>query len=653
MAWKVTPYFGGPLKSHINDHYLELAHSIYRDACARCPTDVSDFRDLKTIESRIKHEGISFLTITLPNFCKAIEFALSEARIDPTWKNSHFRGFPFHGSIPSFLKGMIGLLFDQETGRLYDDKIFSTEFVDILDGIRQICLAFKKLEVECTPQRVQAALSSFIDIEHDFSSFNVPKEDIDEFRSVSSVLWGNSIYHLRDTVLLPKHGPGATAERISGNQKYVWKRWHQRLDNYFPFYEMALVESARHSKESEGVSLISPEDEQPVRVTPVPKTLKGPRIIAIEPVCMQYAQQGIRDILYRMLETDPLTAGHVNFRDQSVNQDLALSSSKTGRFATIDLSEASDRVPRDLALAMFDSYPEFRDAIDACRSTRAEMPDGQIIGPLGKFASMGSALCFPVESMYFYTICVAALLKERNLPVSRRNVFVVSRDLYVYGDDIIVPTDAVGSVFDYLQKYNCKVNLNKSFSKGNFRESCGVDAYAGRPVTPVYIRRTRPENRQQAESLISWSATANLFYKKGYVRTAEFMHTVCERILGIYPSMSEWDSGLGRIYRIGPKKPIYRLHRFYQTPEIRAWVPKPVYRTDKLDGYAALQKSFLRLATREGEQFVRNVLLDRARLDPRKFVDPSDPDHLERSALYGAVTLKLRWVPATLGGTGL
>jgi len=60
------------LKSDASD-YLELAERIYRDAAAKCSADVSDLRDLKTIRSRIKDEGFSFLTITLPTFARDLK----------------------------------------------------------------------------------------------------------------------------------------------------------------------------------------------------------------------------------------------------------------------------------------------------------------------------------------------------------------------------------------------------------------------------------------------------------------------------------------------------------------------------------------------------------------------------------------------------
>jgi hypothetical protein len=627
------------LSRDASDH-LEIMHAIYIDACMKCIADVSDLRDLKTIRSRVEDEGVSFLTITLPNFAKDFERSLAMGFIDPTF----FHGFRKNGSIPAFLQGMIGLVFDRETGRIYDegfnplnlDLTFGSVYVDC---IRQICLAFKKIELECTPQRVTQALSSYIAIEHAFNEFSLPREDLDFYRHVSSVLWDNIISGIRLDMLVPRHGPGATAEHVSGNRKYVWGNWHERLEPYFPLVDSAYNISAMGSKELEIVTLVSQEHEQPVRVVHVPKTLKAPRIIAIEPCCMQYTQQAIRDVIYDVLESSKITSGHINFRDQKINQDKALMSSKSGHLATIDLSEASDRVPRSLALEMFRSNPDLRDAIDACRSTSACLPDGTIISPLQKFASMGSALCFPIEAMYFYTICVMAILDAQNLPATPRNAFEASRGVYVYGDDIIVPTTYAITVLDYLQKYNCKINTAKTFLTGKFRESCGVDAYDGEPVTPVYLRQLRPKNRQQARSLISWVATGNLFYKKGYWRTAQLMWNTCERILGSLPYLPENSGGLGRYSYLGYRS-VSRWNVEYQRLEVKSWVPRPVYRTDRLEGYAALQKSFLK-----AYGYINHELTDYPGVNQVISVDES---HLERSALHGAVALTRRWVPSTM-----
>jgi len=632
---------------------MEFMEAVYTDATMKCTADVFALRDLETMRSRVKDEGLSFLTITLPGFCRDFERSLASGYIDSTL----FRNFKKNGPIPAFLQGMTSLIFDCKTGRIFNEQnplpngLLVDDTSVLVDSIRQICLSFKKLEVECTLQRVHSAIHNFTEIERSFQEFSLSNQESEAFTSVSGMLWDRLVSRIRLADCIPKHGPGATAERISGNQKYVWRNWHERLEPYFPLVGVGYpLGTDLDSKELEMVTLIPSDQEQPVRVTPVPKTLKGPRIIAIEPCCMQFAQQGIRNALYRAIESYWLTRGHVNFRDQSVNQKLAVSSSMTGRLATIDLSDASDRVPRSLALEMFRSNPDLRDAIDACRSTRAELPDGSIIGPLSKFASMGSALCFPVEAMYFYTICVMALLRERNLPATVRNCFKVSRGLYVYGDDIVVPTTNAVVVLEYLRKYNCKVNASKTFMEGNFRESCGVDAYKGREVTPIYLRKLRPENKRQAERIISWVATGNLFYLKGYWRTATLMFRECERIVGPLPYVSRESPGLGRISYLGYRSAT-RWNDEFQRLEIKALVPSPVRRADELEGYGALSKSLQSLdqksrLTEEIELGCENDLTARS-TSVLAGVHSGDESHLERFALHGAVTLKRRWVPAS------
>jgi hypothetical protein len=634
------------LEEDVSD-LLELAQLIYYDACARCTVDVSDLRDLMTIKSRVLKEGISFLTITLPTFCQDFERCLAQGKIDPT----AFRSFRKVGAIPAFLRGMLGLLFDRETGRLFNE--LESTYIDapiIVDSIRQVCRAFNKLQLECSPERTAAAIQGFVQTERDLENYQVQDDLLHDFIRVSDLLWAPSLSGIELDALRPSHGPGATSERVSGNQKFGWQFWFERLEPYFPFLENGYSLSAFDSWEFENVTFVPPDQEFPVRVTPVPKTLKGPRIIAIEPCCMQYAQQAIRRELYARIENSVEAGGHVNFTDQSVNRRKALMASSDGSLATVDLSEASDRVPLSLAMAMFDSNPDLRDAIFACRSQHAKLPDGSIIGPLRKFASMGSALCFPVESMFFYTICVVALLRIQNLPVTYENCFKVSRVVYVYGDDIIIPADDTVAVLAYLQKFNCKVNRHKTFWHGNFRESCGLDAYKGVEVTPVYIRQARPKNRQQASAVISWCATAYLFYKKGYWATTSYLYSKIEEAIGEeLPYVSEDSPGLGRISFLG-----YRtVHRYdskdLQRFEVRALVPEPIHRTDRIGGYAALQKSLLSLhaATSDEDYYGqrRNWLWYYTQ---QRDIEPESHDKfaLERSARHGVVTLKRRWVPA-------
>jgi hypothetical protein len=515
---------------------------------------------------------------------------------------------------------MTSHVFDCETGRLQDDvpSIY-------IEAIRQICLVYKKVELQCTPARERAALDNFISVEHDVQQFSASPEDSALFAEISDILWTNAVGSFDPSVLVPSHGPGATAERISGNQKYVWRAWFERLDRCFPFYDYAYSLSHYDETQLQEITFVPENMETPSRISLVPKTLTSPRIIAIEPVCMQYAQQALRAYLYDTLESYWLTRGRINFRDQSINQRLARDASADGRFATIDLSDASDRVPWSMVQVMLQSTPLIREYIDACRSRSTCLPDGTIV-PLAKFASMGSALCFPIEAMYFYTICVVASLQAELLPVSPENVYLVSRDIYVYGDDIVVPTHRVVAVLDYLQKYNCKVSAHKSFWTGRFRESCGVDAYNGDEVTPIYVRRMLPENRQQVQEIISLVATANQFYLKGYWRTAQLLFDKAESIIGPLPYVGRTSSVLGRISYLGYRS-VSRWNVDHQSFELKGWHPSTIHRSDSVDGYPALQKCLLGLES-----------------SPDGLVS-TDIDHLEMSAWRGAITLKRRWAP--------
>jgi len=645
------------LKSNERD-FLELAVLVYRDATAKCTADVSDYRDLLTIRSRVKHEGLSFLTITLPQFAKDLEKGLAARRID----SNLFAGFVRSGrrAIPAFMQGMLSQLFDIETGELLNE---TPEFSTVIEAVRQICLAFKKVEVECAPKRVHAAIESFVEIERTFESFSLPEEATRKFSLVVSMLWDGVFSDFELDTIVSRHGPGATAERVSGNQKFDWRRWHDRLEPFFPLvgnaFPLGIAETDEDGcgntvtveKALELVTIVSEQDEQPVRVVTVPKTLKAPRIIAIEPCCVQFAQQGVRDYLYRTLERKWPTSGRVNFRRQDINQRLAIKASRTGRLATIDLSDASDRVPRDLALEMFRSNPDLQGSIEACRSKFATLPDGRVIGPLGKFASMGSALCFPVEAMYFYTICVMALMDDRELSYTKRNVQKMARRVYVYGDDIVVPSTNAVLVSAYLQKYNCKVNVSKSFLEGNFRESCGVDAYGGKEVTPTYFRQERPRYRRQTRNIISWVATANQFYMKGYWATSQAMFLMLEKLIGEIPYGSVQNSGLVRVSYLGYKS-VQRwndeLHRF----EIKAMVPRPVYVGDEIDGYPALAKCLLKLETassslNSGDNELADTWIEGPLESQLAKAVASDEQHLTRSALRGGVALNRRWIPST------
>lgn len=615
---------------------LNLGMRIIRDAAAKCYTvTVADWPlDVKRLASRIENEGLSFLTITLPAFGSSFEKCLAREAVDST----DWPGWAKRGCLPTFLRGFTSLVFEQ-SGCLKEDPD-----VAAIEGIRQICYSFKKILLPCTPEREARAIESYLAIEQ---ALNAPSllDGLDsDFDSVTRLLWGDVFGGEVDhRVLIPKHGPGATCEGIRGNRKYAQRTWHDRLQPYFPYDETAYNNVLAGTSMLKEAKFIREDEELPVKVSLVPKTLKTPRIIAIEPVCMQYTQQAISGYLIKCLGNHWITGGHINFTDQTVNQRLAVVGSVTGKLSTLDLSSASDRVPLSGVERMLAVNQDLLDMLLATRSTRAKMPNGDTI-TLRKFASMGSATCFPVEAMYFYSLIAWGLWKRSGQPLTLRNLKNLLRDVYIYGDDIIVPTDAVESALSALARGNCEVGLNKSFWTGKFRESCGIEAYNGEDVTPTYIRRMGPESKRDASAVISWVSTSNQFYKRGYWETAAYMVKHVESIVGSLPLVTENSAGLGWVNYQGGYS-VHRwnnkLHRF----EVNTYVPSIKHAKDSLDGYPALMKCLLSLTRREDSGVIDKVVPDdyleignnRARA-----VLAQDTQHLHRSVRFGTVSMKRR-----------
>lgn len=236
--------------------------------------------------------------------------------------------------------------------------------------------------------------------------------------------------------------------------------------------------AVKHSKESWTVPVVV----RPARLGFVPKTSKTDRTICVEPSLNALGQKGIGSYMKKRLGLFG-----VNLRDQSVNQRLAELGSIDGSLATVDLSSASDTVSYALVMSLLPS--EWFSLLDRFRSERVEA-EGVVID-LEKFSSMGNAYTFELESLIFYALALAVC---DSLDLVGRPVFEEGRLLIrdwpisVYGDDIIIPTDAVPLLYETLNWCGFEVNTEKSFSTGNFRESCGADWLFGFDVRPWYLK---------------------------------------------------------------------------------------------------------------------------------------------------------------------
>jgi hypothetical protein len=237
------------------------------------------------------------------------------------------------------------------------------------------------------------------------------------------------------------------------------------------------------------------------RISTVPKKTEIDRCIAMEPDVNMALQLSVGRYLRRRL----LKFG-IDIRDQTLNQRLAREGSINDNLATIDLSAASDslsiRLVRDLLT------PDWFALLDDLRSQKGQLPDGKEI-VWEKFSSMGNGFTFELETIIFYALSRAAIEEEVLAESNSLEGYSHHHTLSVYGDDIICPSKYADNVIMILRNVGFATNVEKTFTRGPFRESCGKHYYNGYDVTPIYVRK--PIDRLQryvwfANALRLWAA---------------------------------------------------------------------------------------------------------------------------------------------------
>lgn len=608
------------------------------DLASRCCTSAT--LDIKYVQLRFENEGFSFFTMTLPEYASDFHNCLEHGSLD----HASFLRFKKRRGHPELFQGFLGLIFDLDSGVLLDDPS-----IDAILAIRQLTLLYSKLFLVSSEERRKLAMDGFVECEQDVRRFDAIRTEsqLREFGSASDLLFRGLFSRVDSDIqlgkLLPKHGPGATADKLSGNGKYRLYTWTDRLEEVFPFGDFLLPNWRFYADRGHPVHL-EPGSEIPVKVTSVPKTMKTPRIIAIEPTAMQYAQQSIRISITRYVSQDKLLTKLIGFLDQTPNQELALEGSKTRTLATLDLSEASDRVSNQLVREMTSQWPYLHKAIDACRSRKADVP-GHGVLRLAKYASMGSALCFPFEAMVFLTIVFMGIAKSLNTPLTMDLIKRYQSEVRIFGDDIIVPVDHVHSVVSMLTDYGLVVNTSKSFWNGKFRESCGKEYFDGHDVSIVKVRKVFPTQRKHVNELIGYVELRNQLYLAGYWSTCREMDKWISRIIKHFPVVLPSSPVLGRTSFLGYEAE--RIGGRYQRPEVKGYVIDARPPSDLLDGPSALLKCLLRLEYKSMEG--SEMIFPEFSREERNFLSlPSADDrHLERAGRPYAVNIKLGWASAT------
>lgn len=568
---------------------IDILRYVLTDVGMGC--GLSTDRDWQTIRDRFEDEGESFATITLPNFAKAFEQALEAgSAAHTTWPG--FKRSRQRKGLPMFLRGFLELVFEAKTCDLKDKPS-----VEAIQAIRQVCLLQSKIELPCKTRRIDAAFRQYVQTEQEVA---LATEQIDDdrrsarFVAISHLLWDSVLSvcerKLVNEGIVPKHGPGTTADDVLGNAKYENLKWTDRLEKEFPHWEAGiLVPSESFLDRLDSVTLLSPGAEPPVKVVAVPKTLKTPRIIAKEPVHMQYVQQGLLRLLRDEFKRDNNSKNFVMFESSEPNQQLALEGSIDGSLATLDLSEASDRVSNQHVELLLSRHANLKRAVAACRSTKADVPGFGVL-PLTKFASMGSALTFPMECMVFMTVIFCGIERAVGRKLTKKDIKSFYGRVRVFGDDIIVPKEFTTSVISELEAFGFRVNVHKSFWNGKFRESCGAEFYAGEDVTVVRQRSPLPNSRKDSQQLISTIEFRNLLYWRGLWSTVAYL----DEIIGKYvpfPIVESTSVVVGRSSCFGYIPERWDVN--YHSPLVKGVVVDAVIPKHPLEDYPALMKWFL------------------------------------------------------------
>lgn len=417
----------------------------------------------------------------------------------------------------------------------------------VLQLLRQICLlTYKSKSNEVTNEQEARAIAGF-------SSRNATCQKLSEahYRLLSrdSGPAGKTIVMARLLIniildrcdwsnIQPSHGPGAVSDSKKGLDK--WKnldgRTSRLCDKFYPLAEYFSPTPDLFDYKSASYS------NPYCKLAIVPKDRRGPRVICTQPVGLMWIQQGQWKSMKRTIETARILRTSqamtnlgigcsIKFDKQQQNGSLALESSRTREFATIDLSDASDLI--SWGLVRFLLNKRNRQFLAASRATHVKIHDDLV--KLHMFAPMGSAVCFPVETLVFWCIATAATLVRSGViyeELRGRAEKILSSypsEVFVFGDDILVRREACKDVCERFLDVGFKPNQRKTFSEGFYRESCGVDAFYGHELKIVRLQSLTLTSMSDAYASIE---LANRARGMGMIQLAEYLECQVESFLG-------------------------------------------------------------------------------------------------------------------------
>lgn len=265
----------------------------------------------------------------------------------------------------------------------------------------------------------------------------------------------------------PEFGPGSTFSLPAARSTIA-----DKLDNHIDATPHALIylQECKSATPRLFNYFVNAIDTVPGnRFSSVAKDFRKRRPISVEPLLNMLLQKNIGEFIRHRLKR----VG-IDIPTQQEFHKFLLKEFHTV-YATIDQSDASDRISRELIRNILP--PDWFRYLDRIRSRRTKIGDTYF--DLEKFASQGNGFIFELETLVFYAIAQAAII----LSTDSEKHFVSA-----YGDDVIVSEAHFNAVCHAYERLGFKVNTEKSFCGGSFKESCGYDVFDGIPVRPFYLK---------------------------------------------------------------------------------------------------------------------------------------------------------------------
>lgn len=213
-----------------------------------------------------------------------------------------------------------------------------------------------------------------------------------------------------------------------------------------------------------------------VTASAVPKKWNKARIISADTVASGILSNAVGNYISSRL----VQSVGINIKTQQhMHRRLMKYASSTGMLATLDLSAASDSFSLPLMRRVLPSG--WYRLLKKIRIRKVGVCNKVI--SLQSFMTMGVGFTFPLQTLLFYAVIqsVKNLLRS-TMPHAFPGI------ISVYGDDCVFPTSLYPYVVQCLNDLGFRVNNEKSFFSGFFRESCGEDCYKGVSVRPTFLK---------------------------------------------------------------------------------------------------------------------------------------------------------------------